>query len=50
MVPFALAGTGVAPRGQSTYDEVTAAASELAFERGHELMRALLGGDLTLRR
>lgn len=43
MVPFALAGTGVAARGQTSYDEPTAAASELAFERGHELMRTFLG-------
>lgn len=41
-VPFALAGSGIAPRGQLTYDEVVAAASDLAFERGHELMRTFL--------
>jgi 2,3-bisphosphoglycerate-independent phosphoglycerate mutase len=43
MVPFAMAGTGVTPRGQASYDEATAAASDFAFERGHELMRAFLG-------
>lgn len=43
MVPFAMAGSGVTSRGQSSYDEATAAASDLAFERGHELMRAFLG-------
>ena len=43
MVPFALAGTGVTPRGQETYDEVVAEASPLAFEKGHELMRMFLG-------
>jgi 2,3-bisphosphoglycerate-independent phosphoglycerate mutase len=41
-VPFALAGTGIAPRGQASYDEVTAAASDLAFDKGHELMRMFL--------
>ncbi len=43
MVPFALAGTGVASRGQTTYDEVVAETSPLAFEKGHELMRMFLG-------
>jgi 2,3-bisphosphoglycerate-independent phosphoglycerate mutase len=43
MVPFAMAGTRVAPHGQASYDEPTAAASDLAFERGHELMRSFLG-------
>jgi 2,3-bisphosphoglycerate-independent phosphoglycerate mutase len=42
-VPFALAGTGIAPKGQSSYDEATAAASDLAFEKGHDLMRRFLG-------
>jgi 2,3-bisphosphoglycerate-independent phosphoglycerate mutase len=42
MVPFALAGTGIAPGGQSGYDEKTAADSPLSFERGHELMRTFL--------
>jgi 2,3-bisphosphoglycerate-independent phosphoglycerate mutase len=42
MVPFAVAGTGVESRGQTSYDEVVAAASELAFARGHELMRWFL--------
>ena len=43
MVPFALAGTGVASRCQPSYDEVVAATSPLAFEKGHELMRMFLG-------
>ncbi len=43
MVPFAMAGTGIRSRGQSSYDEATAAASDLVFERGHELMRTFLG-------
>ena len=37
-VPFAIAGTGVAAGGQKTYDEVSAAASGLAFEQGWKLM------------
>jgi 2,3-bisphosphoglycerate-independent phosphoglycerate mutase len=37
-VPFVIAGTGIAPRGQRTYDEGVAAASDLSFEKGHELM------------
>jgi 2,3-bisphosphoglycerate-independent phosphoglycerate mutase len=41
-VPFALAGTGIAAGGQASYDEAVAAASDLAFERGHELMKSLL--------
>lgn len=41
-VPFAIAGTGITARGQSTYDEATAAASDLAFEKGHDLMRTFL--------
>src|SRR5207253_616035 len=42
-VPFAVAGTGINPKGQPSYDEVVAAASELAFDKGHELMRWMLG-------
>ena len=41
-VPFAMAGTGLPPCGQSSYDEATAAASTLVFDRGHELMRRFL--------
>jgi len=41
-VPFAIAGTGVAPLGQSTYDEAVADASPVAFERGCELMQRFL--------
>jgi 2,3-bisphosphoglycerate-independent phosphoglycerate mutase len=43
-VPFAVAGDGVAPRGQASYDEAAAADSPLAFERGHELMPRFLTG------
>ena len=42
-VPFAIAGTGIASKGQASYDEAVAAASDLAFARGHELMRTFLG-------
>jgi 2,3-bisphosphoglycerate-independent phosphoglycerate mutase len=42
-VPFAIAGTGIATRGQSSYDESVAGASDLAFAKGHELMRSFLG-------
>jgi 2,3-bisphosphoglycerate-independent phosphoglycerate mutase len=42
-VPFAMAGTGITSHGQATYDEAVAAASDLAFEKGHELMRKFLG-------
>jgi 2,3-bisphosphoglycerate-independent phosphoglycerate mutase len=43
MVPFALAGTGIARKGQPSYDEMVAQESDLAFEKGHELMRRFLG-------
>jgi 2,3-bisphosphoglycerate-independent phosphoglycerate mutase len=42
-VPFVMAGTGIAGRGQASYDEEVAAASDLSFDNGHELMRRLLG-------
>lgn len=42
-VPFVMAGTGLQPLGQSTYDEAVAAASPVAFERGHELIPRFLG-------
>jgi 2,3-bisphosphoglycerate-independent phosphoglycerate mutase len=38
-VPFAIAGTGIAPGGQTSYDEVVAAGAALAFDKGHELMK-----------
>lgn len=41
-VPFTIAGTGIASRGQATYDENVAAGSDLSFEKGHELMRMFL--------
>src|SRR6266545_6811089 len=42
-VPFAVAGTGIDPHGQATYDEAVAAASPLTFAHGHDLMRWFLG-------
>ncbi|MBL8792593.1 MAG: cofactor-independent phosphoglycerate mutase [Planctomycetia bacterium] len=42
-VPFVIAGTGIQSKGQATYDEVVAAASDLAFDPGHQLMRFFLG-------
>jgi 2,3-bisphosphoglycerate-independent phosphoglycerate mutase len=42
-VPFAMAGTGIQSKGQSSYDEAVAAASHLAFEKGHQLMSQFLG-------
>ena len=37
-VPFAMCGAGVVPNGAQTYDERTAAASPLVFDRGCDLM------------
>jgi 2,3-bisphosphoglycerate-independent phosphoglycerate mutase len=42
-VPFAVAGTGIAASGQPSYDEAIAAASDLSFDRGHDLMNLFLG-------
>lgn len=42
MVPFVMAGTSITPQGQGSYDEDVAAASNLAFEKGHELMPRFL--------
>lgn len=41
-VPFAIAGTGISGKGQPSYDEAVAAASDVAFAKGHELMRRFL--------
>jgi 2,3-bisphosphoglycerate-independent phosphoglycerate mutase len=43
MVPFAFAGTGVTSKGQPSYDEAVGEMSDLAFEKGHDLMRRFLG-------
>jgi 2,3-bisphosphoglycerate-independent phosphoglycerate mutase len=42
-VAFAAAGTGIAPRGQPSYDEPTASESGLSFDPGWTLMRWFLG-------
>ena len=41
-VPFVMAGTGIAPSGQSTYDEVAAASSGQRIEPGWRLMGEFL--------
>jgi 2,3-bisphosphoglycerate-independent phosphoglycerate mutase len=43
MVPFAIAGTGISPKGQTSYDEAVAAASDLEFDPGWKLMKWFLG-------
>ena len=43
MVPFAVAGTGITPQGQASYDEVVADKAKQVFEKGHELMKWFLG-------
>ena len=45
MVPFVLAGTGIAAAGQPCYDEAVAEVAELAFENGYELMRQFLARE-----
>ena len=42
-VPFALAGTGIEPFGFFSYDEFAAAGSPFVHERGHDVMKRLLG-------
>ena len=42
-VPFLIAGTGIAPSGQLSYDEVAAAASGQSVEPGFGLMSNFLG-------
>jgi len=41
-VPFVMAGTGIAPSGQSTYDEVAASSSGQRIEPGWRLMGEFL--------
>src|SRR5262249_46751541 len=41
-VPFAMAGTSIQSKNQPSYDEAVAAASDLAFEKGHQLMSRFL--------
>jgi 2,3-bisphosphoglycerate-independent phosphoglycerate mutase len=42
MVPFAMAGTAITAKGQTSYDEMVAERSDVAFEKGYELMRRFL--------
>ena len=42
-VPFVIAGSGITFGGQQSYDEAVAAAADLSFEKGHDLMRRFLG-------
>jgi 2,3-bisphosphoglycerate-independent phosphoglycerate mutase len=41
-VPFAMAGSGIEAKGQASYDELVAAASDLLFDPGHRLMHRFL--------
>ena len=43
MVPFTVAGAGIAPQGQASYDEVVADQASQVFAKGHELMHWFLG-------
>jgi 2,3-bisphosphoglycerate-independent phosphoglycerate mutase len=42
-VPVAISGTGIQPDAATTYDEITAGQSKLAFDEGWRLMRFFLG-------
>jgi 2,3-bisphosphoglycerate-independent phosphoglycerate mutase len=42
-VPFVMAGSGIAPSGQRTYDELAAAAGQVTIEPGWKLMGEFLG-------
>jgi 2,3-bisphosphoglycerate-independent phosphoglycerate mutase len=42
-VPVAIAGTGIQPDAATTYDEIAAGQSKLAFDEGWRLMRFFLG-------
>lgn len=44
-VPFAIAGTNIAPVLNDGYSERVATASNLAFPQGHELMKFFIGGN-----
>jgi 2,3-bisphosphoglycerate-independent phosphoglycerate mutase len=46
-VPFVVAGTGIAARGQASFDEAIAEGSELRFAEGHKLMPWFLGMGLS---
>ena len=42
-MPFAIAGTGIDADEATTYDEIAAGKSTLAFDEGWRLMRYFLG-------
>jgi len=42
-VPLAIAGTGVVQDDSTTYDEVAAGASSLAFDEGWMMMKYFIG-------
>ncbi len=42
LVPFIIAGSGISPDANNTYDESTAAASQLSFDDGYKLMQFFL--------
>ncbi len=44
MVPFAVCGSQIDPDNATTYDEIAAAASPVAFPAGHKLMDELVRG------
>lgn len=43
LVPLAICGTDIKPDAAQTYDEVTAAASSIAFDEGYKMMKFFLG-------
>jgi 2,3-bisphosphoglycerate-independent phosphoglycerate mutase len=43
LVPLAICGAGIRPDTASTYDEIAAASSALAFDEGYKMMKYFLG-------
>jgi len=43
IVPLAICGAGITPDSATTYSEATAAASSVAFDEGHRMMKFFLG-------
>lgn len=43
LVPLAICGNGITPDKATTYDEVAAASSSLAFDEGYKMMKFFLG-------
>ncbi|MBL9080488.1 MAG: cofactor-independent phosphoglycerate mutase [Planctomycetales bacterium] len=43
IVPLAICGAGITPDSATTYSEATAAASAVAFDEGHRMMKFFLG-------